>query len=84
MNKRTNEQKSPCVLKDFVPFEAAAQKTKPKYSFPCLTKPHLHLENDWAWISFTKERVRIQKLFLREFWRQVEDAHRRLSAKNLD
>ena len=25
---RTNEQKSPCVLQDFVPFEAAAQKGK--------------------------------------------------------
>ena len=25
-NKRTNERKSPCVLQDFVPFGAAAQK----------------------------------------------------------
>ena len=25
-NGRTNEQKSPCVLQDFVPFGAAAQK----------------------------------------------------------
>ena len=26
MNERTDEQKSPCVLQDFVPFGAAAQK----------------------------------------------------------
>ena len=26
MNERTNKQKSPCVLQDFVPFGAAAQK----------------------------------------------------------
>ena len=26
-NKRTDERKSPCVLQDFVPFGAAAQKT---------------------------------------------------------
>ena len=25
-NKRTDEQKSPCVIQDFVPFGAAAQK----------------------------------------------------------
>ena len=25
-NERTDEQKSPCVLQDFVPFGAAAQK----------------------------------------------------------
>ena len=25
-NERTDEQKSPCVLQDFVPFRAAAQK----------------------------------------------------------
>ena len=25
-NKQTDEQKSPCVLQDFVPFGAAAQK----------------------------------------------------------
>ena len=25
-NERTNERKSPCVLQDFVPFRAAAQK----------------------------------------------------------
>ena len=27
-DKREEEQKSPCVLKDFVPFRAAAQKKK--------------------------------------------------------
>ena len=27
-DERTNEQKSPCVLQDFVPFGAAAQKRK--------------------------------------------------------
>ena len=26
MNERTNKRKSPCVLQDFVPFGAAAQK----------------------------------------------------------
>ena len=26
MNEQTNERKSPCVLQDFVPFGAAAQK----------------------------------------------------------
>ena len=42
-NKRTNERKSPCVLQDFVPFGAAAQKPtgRPRaicgqrYPLPC-------------------------------------------------
>ena len=29
-NERTDERKSPCVLQDFVPFGAAAQKKKKK------------------------------------------------------
>ena len=34
-NGRTNEQKSPCVLQDFVPFGAAAQKGDFIQPFTC-------------------------------------------------
>ena len=34
MNGRTDERKSPCVLQDFVPFGAAAQKASKTLVFP--------------------------------------------------